>query len=220
MNTVKRLFNKHSGCRGLLLWLLFSSMAHGFVLAFPYAGKANLRRGANIVGESSIHTPAIKVTFNHKMREVEAAPFKMEVPSPEFERQLGVVEHKEKKPREESSEMTPHKGLNLFPSPNINYYATKELTVRPQALGEPALEVGEISAATASGKIVLALWINEQGEVVNTSVESSDVPEVFLETAVHAFRKLMFSPGELDGLKVGVFMRIEVLYDDNRVPPH
>lgn len=109
-------------------------------------------------------------------------------------------------------------GQNPLSFPDMDYYATNTLTTKPQPLGEAVLDPAEIAAIIATGKVVLVLRINELGKVIDVSVEHSDLPDVFSETAAKAFRKLPFTPGELDGRKVGAVMRVEVRYDDERLP--
>lgn len=101
--------------------------------------------------------------------------------------------------------------------PGIIYYPTTLLTQRPQPLGEMEFDPPRIRPIVASGKIVLVLWINPFGKTSKVAVEASDLPESFVDIAVTAFEQLRFKPGELHGLKVGVIMRVEVTYVDNRV---
>jgi len=95
------------------------------------------------------------------------------------------------------------------------FYASQVLTVRPVALSEPVLDEGE----AASGEIVLALWIDDQGTVVNLSVERSELPADRLPALTEAFRSVRFAPGELNGHKVGAVMRVAVSYDDDERLP-
>ena len=108
--------------------------------------------------------------------------------------------------------------LNSSPLPRLDYYETDELTAKPQALGEPPLETAAIANIVASGRIVLVLRINAQGEVVDAAVDFSDLPDIFSQSAVKAFQNLHFVPGELNGQKVSSVLRIEVHYDDAQLP--
>ena len=110
-------------------------------------------------------------------------------------------------------------GVGLLPLPAPAYYTTDQLTKRPQPIGAAELDTPEIRPIIASGTIVLKLWINELGTVTSVDVEKSDLPEMFSETAVAAFRNLHFVPGQLNGQPVGTVMRIEITYDDGRKPP-
>lgn len=110
-------------------------------------------------------------------------------------------------------------GVDLLPLPATVYYSTDELTKRPQPLAAVDLDAPQIRPIVASGKIVLKLWINELGLVVEVAVEKSDLPEIFSRTAVAAFKQLRFAPGERNGQPVGTVMRIEVNYDDGRGKP-
>jgi hypothetical protein len=108
-------------------------------------------------------------------------------------------------------------GADLLPLPGVIYYPTSFLTVRPQPLAEANLDPPRLRPIVASGKVILTLWINPIGLASKVSVESTNLPEIFTNTAVDAFQSLRFKPGELHGQKVGAVMRIEVTYDDGRL---
>ena len=107
-------------------------------------------------------------------------------------------------------------GAGVLPILGTEYFPTGRLSVRPQPLGEVDLDTGETRLLSASGTMILSLWINDRGEVVDLSVEQNDLPEVFSRIAREAFRNLRFSPGELNGRRVGTVMRVEVSYEDLR----
>lgn len=109
-------------------------------------------------------------------------------------------------------------GAGLLPIDGVTYYASGQLTRRPQPLGELALDPPEIRPVVASGKMVIALWIDSRGDVEDAVVEQSDLPGLFAKPATDAFRRVHFAPGELDGRKVATVMRIEVTYEDLRLP--
>lgn len=102
--------------------------------------------------------------------------------------------------------------------PGRAYYPTEQLTVRPKALAEVELDMAETAIPEPSGKMILSLWINEYGEVVDASVETNDLSERVSNATVEAFRKLRFKPGEINGKAVGVVMKIEAVYGKNRFP--
>ena len=108
-------------------------------------------------------------------------------------------------------------GIGMLPLPAPTYYPTDQLTKRPQPLGAADLDVPEIRMIVASGKMILKLWIDEFGEVVDVDVEKTELPDVLSRPTVAAFKRLRFTPGERNGLRVGSVMRIEVSYDDARV---
>lgn len=102
--------------------------------------------------------------------------------------------------------------------PEGSFYPTGQLTVRPKALTEVELDMPETAIHEPSGKMILSLWINEYGEVVDASVETNDLSERVSNATVEAFRKLRFKPGEINGKAVGVVMKIEAVYGKNRFP--
>jgi TonB family protein len=55
----------------------------------------------------------------------------------------------------------------------------------------------DIASISESGRAILALRIDAQGKVIDASVDFSDLPEVFTQSAINAFRSLRFVPGEL-----------------------
>ena len=68
----------------------------------------------------------------------------------------------------------------------------------------------------------MTLWINAQGEVEKAVVDDSELPGLFTEPTIEAFKRLRFTPGALDGRSGGTIMKIEVAYEDGRaagVPP-
>jgi TonB family protein len=110
-------------------------------------------------------------------------------------------------------------GIGLLPIPAPTYYTTDQLTKRPQPIAAAELDAPETRPIIASGTIVLKIWISERGDVISVDVEKTDLPEIFSRTAVAAFGKLRFVPGEINGQPVGTMMKIEVTYDDGRKPP-
>jgi TonB family protein len=109
-------------------------------------------------------------------------------------------------------------GMDILPMPVQTYYTTDELSKKPQPLVLAELDTPETQTVVASGKLILKLWIDDQGRVVDALVERSDLPELFSNTAVAAFKRSRFTPGERGGLQVGTVLRIEIRYDDNREP--
>lgn len=106
------------------------------------------------------------------------------------------------------------------PAPLVAYYPIERLTKRPQPTKATKLDAPAISPIVASGKIVMKLWISEWGDVHDAVVEKTDLPEKFSETAIAVMKQLKFTPGEFYGQRVAVIMKIEISYDDFRVPPH
>ena len=107
-----------------------------------------------------------------------------------------------------------------LPLPAPTFFTTDQLTKRPALLSDPPkLEVTEAMPAFTSGKVVLKVWINEQGAVISVEIEDSDVPDAVAAAATAAFEKLRFEPGEINGRPVATIMRIEVSYDEDMAQP-
>ena len=113
-------------------------------------------------------------------------------------------------------------GLGLLPIEGDAYYSTSQLSQPPVPLNEIAFDDPAVAAVIASGKMVMTLWINAQGEVEKAVVDDSELPGLFTEPTIEAFKRLRFTPGALDGRSVGTIMKIEVTYEDGRaagMPP-
>lgn len=104
-----------------------------------------------------------------------------------------------------------------LPGMETPYYASKQLNKHPQPLEEPNLDTTDPNSAQIAGTVVLQLWINASGEVVQVQVKESNMPASITSAAVATFQHLGFVPGELFGHPVGSVMTIEVNYG-NAIP--
>lgn len=104
-------------------------------------------------------------------------------------------------------------------APEVKYFASELLTVRPYPLTVLENPEGmEKVPDDLSGKVVLKVWISDTGEVSATEIELAEMPLPHAEAMASAFRRMRFMPGEIDGKRVGCIMRIEMTYEDFRLP--
>lgn len=93
------------------------------------------------------------------------------------------------------------------------------ISVRPypltllEGIGPPEVEVGDMY-----GRMVLKVWIDEGGGVVDTAVLYSDMPESLQRAGSDAFRRMRFMPGYLAGRPVGSVMTVEISAEDLALP--
>ena len=106
-------------------------------------------------------------------------------------------------------------GAGLVPIPAATFYASTDLTRRPQPLAP--LDLGSQATVVANGAIVMSLWITDAGTVRDVQVEKSDLPPMVTGAVVAAFRRMAFTPGERDGVAVGSVLRVAVDYDGGKV---
>lgn len=111
-----------------------------------------------------------------------------------------------------------HDLFDLAPLPEDKYFAPEQLSEKPVALDPVDLDPPAAQRIVAAGKVVMKLWINERGEVDNVSVLSSELPEEIERFATDAFKKTRFAPAMAGGQAVPTVMKIEVTYEDPRVP--
>lgn len=121
-----------------------------------------------------------------------------------------------------TSEVTSsHAGKDILPLKAQQFYPTDQLSLIPEPTEFKDMDTPESSSIIASGRMVLKLWIDEQGEVVHVLAEKSGLPPALIESAIRHFQQMRFIPGERYGQRVGVLMNIEIHYDDPRAtsPP-
>jgi protein TonB len=109
-------------------------------------------------------------------------------------------------PRLTSARRVAAKGL-----PVPRYFAVEELDRRPliQSHVEPHFPA---LALAPVGRIVLRLYVGDDGRVEQIAVESSDPTGAFEAAARQAFGAARFLPGLKDGVAVRSLVRIEVLF--------
>jgi hypothetical protein len=113
-------------------------------------------------------------------------------------------------------ELNPGNGIG---APEIRYFSSDLLTVRPYPLTIlESPEMLEPLPDDSAGRVVLKVWISDTGEVTATETEFADMPATVHEAIVAAFQGMRFMPGEIDGKAVGSVMRIEMTYEDFRLP--
>ena len=91
------------------------------------------------------------------------------------------------------------------------YYTANQLDQRPQIKLhiEPVFPPG---AAVSSGRVVLRLYISEQGEVEKMVVVSAEPPGLFEKSALDAFAAARYTPGMKNGGPVPSLIALEVLF--------
>jgi len=99
-----------------------------------------------------------------------------------------------------------------FGIPMPRYYEPKELTERAKPLVDITIDTPAVDAYPDAGKIILLLYINEDGKVDDVEVLSSDIASSNVEaTVVEQFQLARFSAGRLNGRPVKSKKKIEVV---------
>jgi TonB family protein len=197
----------------LLAALALSCLLHGAVILLPYLGLSSPETRLARKGRQNpphVINATLAPAGEHEFSAVNVPAATTSVPEPSAPDRPADEERPGTQQRAE--------GAGLLPLPAPAYYTTDQLTKRPQPVVNAELDVAEIRPFVVSGKMILKLWINEFGAVADVTVETTELPEVFSRTAVAAFKGMRFVPGERNGQPVGTVMRIEVSYDDGRLP--
>jgi len=107
-------------------------------------------------------------------------------------------------------------GNSLLPLTGPTYYSAEQLSKRPVLIGDDPLDSVQLRLLASSGKLMLRLWIDDNGQVVQAEAEKNELPPDFAAATAAAFRQVRFSPGEREGMRVGSIIKIEVRYSDAR----
>lgn len=198
----------------LVASLTVSCLLHAAVVLLPYIGES--RKESRFAEKGGQKLPR---AFSASITSTKKIPFSVAQAASEGENIPELPAPARMADADSHTSSTHTAGADLLPIPAPDYYTTDRLTKRPQPTGVADLDKPETSTIIASGKMVLILWIDDLGDVVDVLVEQSELPEVISRSAVEAFRRLHFVPGELKGRRVGSVMRIEITYDDGRKPP-
>jgi TonB family protein len=112
-------------------------------------------------------------------------------------------------PVRSTARSSPDSGIIPLP----RYYKGSELSVRPAPLGpiEPK-PAAQSTAASAAGKVLARILINESGAVDRVIIESAQPAGVFDESVVSAFGAARYRPGVLSGRAVKSQMLVEVTF--------
>lgn len=195
--------------------LLASCLLHGAAVILPYLGSGG--KESRFVQQGGQQLPRALTATLASLTKTQRAATSLSRQGDRYPESPVLSAN----PAETSHPSQPRsEGADLLPIPAPSYYGTDQLSKRPQPLAEADLDTPEIRPIIASGKMILKLWINELGEVIEVEVEKTDLPDVFSRTAITAFKQLHFAAGERHGQTVGSVMRIEVDYVDGRLPPH
>lgn len=194
--------------------LACSCAIHLFILFFPMFGTVGgfTPPAARTSQQAPSGLSATLAPFDRLKAEDRTPPEADTVSAEMPAREPRPVTKDPEKPRESRMDT-----VDLLPLPGVIYYPTSFLTVGPQPLDEVDLDPPRTRPIVASGKVILRLWINPLGQTAKVVVESTQLPDVFVEVAIAAFEGLRFKPGELHSQKVGAVMRIEITYDDGRL---
>jgi TonB family protein len=123
-------------------------------------------------------------------------------------------------PKSDDSNDADNSSKSGSPIPEIShapsYYPASELSRMPEAVSNfnphlPAMEDNGIG-----GQMSMRLWINESGGIDRIKLLASEVPETFANAALAAFGEMRFSPGEIEGMAVKVWVDVVIEYAELR----
>lgn len=188
----------------MLVAVVASAIAHGAVLLMPYLGRDVSSEAVRSRAPASpyaitvrLASPPVPPTEDQK-----AVPDTVITHSPDTRSSGNAKE-----------QVTNTIGTNLLPIAGMTFYPTDQLSKRPQPVVAVDFDAPELGGIAQAGKIVLRLWIDENGAVADVKLDKTDLPETITAPVVAIFRRSQFLPGERGGKRVGSIMKIEVDID-------
>ncbi|MDP3699913.1 MAG: hypothetical protein Q8R72_03290 [Hylemonella sp.] len=93
------------------------------------------------------------------------------------------------------------------------YYSAEQLTRLARPLVAVDLNIPEARLLTLPGRLLLTLWIDEQGQVSSFKVDAPDLPEEYTTAVAEAFSATRFAPGEIRGQRVRSVLKLEISHE-------
>jgi hypothetical protein len=93
-----------------------------------------------------------------------------------------------------------------------HYFSLAELDERPFVIQDIRPDPPELRNFPQGGRLVLRLWIDEGGKVVNAEPVSSELPPAFIDSARSGFLSARFAPGRIHGEAVDAVMDVVLDY--------
>lgn len=145
----------------------------------------------------------LRADFHHPPPEAER-----QSPAPSPPRQASSPERDAGK---QSATPTADSASSDFGVPLPRYYEPGEVTERATPARKIDLESPVLLGIPGKGKLILLLWINENGSVDRVDIESSDLADTMRSAIIEQFRRAEFMPARLNGRAVKSRKKIEVV---------
>lgn len=185
---------KPRGGKRILIALIVSAIAHWSVLSLNYFEIKISEQIKNPA--SSIYSVTWK-TYK-KQEDMVAVIQPINKPHPKYEKQDSPDTNNVQKP--------------------IQYFASKELSIRPSPLQPVVVPLPE-GSEPFSGNVILEIFLSTDGSIDSISVIGSNLPAHFAEIAIESFKSARFSPGYLNGNPVPSKMKIAIDFISSKNSP-
>ena len=101
----------------------------------------------------------------------------------------------------------------LTPIRQETYFPLSELEEAPQILHDIDQDPANLKPYSQGGRVIIQLWIDEQGNVVDQELVETMLPSVFVDSAMHSFAQAKFIAGIKDGRPVKSTLKVVINYD-------
>lgn len=97
--------------------------------------------------------------------------------------------------------------------PQETYFVLSELEEPPRILKDIDQNPENLETYAQGGRVVLQLWIDEQGNVVDQELVETMLPSVFVDSAMRSFAQAKFVAGIKYGRPVKSTVKVVINYD-------
>lgn len=97
--------------------------------------------------------------------------------------------------------------------PSPAYFPAKALSRMPEALTDFNPAIADLAGSHVTGRMELRLWLDRDGRIDRVQLLKTELPDVFSDAALEAFRRMLFRPGEIQGVPVASWSDIVVGFE-------
>lgn len=90
------------------------------------------------------------------------------------------------------------------------FHSTAELSTQPKPVDKVNIDFLELASVGLDGTLILQLWLDETGRVVNITSSTTDLPQRIIDTAIQIFWMTRFTPGQIQDVNVSSSIAIEI----------
>lgn len=197
---------KLNGYTRLAIILCISLLIHlAIIYGVPWSPVGEKHAGHSAKIQDGQHRLTVMLTAPHRA----TAPQKPKTAAGEKTAATGAADTKSKTAGDNTLSST---NTVISTALDSRYLTLAELDQHPAITRDISDNPPELLEYSQGGELVLRLWIDKTGKVVNVDTISSNLPQVFVDSTRASFLHATFNPGRKNGNAVASVMDVAVNY--------